>query len=127
MGALHDWVKVATATTGTGTITLGAAVRSATNGDGLTFAEAGVVDGSTVSYFIQDGANRASGEGVYTDSGTTLSRDPNEVRWNGTVRAVAPLSLSGDAVVYLSPRAADLMKLPSLGVDIQLNTGMVLI
>jgi hypothetical protein len=117
MGTIADWVKVATATTGTGTITLGSAVRSSTNGDGLTFAEAGITDGETVSYFIQDGANRASGEGVYTASGTTLARDANEVRWNGTARSVAALSLSGSAVVYIGIRAADLFSGPASSTD----------
>lgn len=110
MTTIVDWVRVATATTGTGTITLGAAVRSATGGDGLTFAEAGVADGDEVSYFIQDGANRASGAGTYTASGTTLSRDPDEVSWNGSARSVAPLSLSGSAVVYIAARAVDLVR-----------------
>lgn len=109
MAALYDRVKVATATTGTGTITLGAAVRSGTAGDFLTFSEIGVPDGTLVAYFIQDGANWASGQGVYTASGTALSRDANEKRWNGSAYSTAALNLSGSAVIYISARAEDVL------------------
>lgn len=119
MGKLYDRVKVTTATTGTGTITLGGGVRSASEGDYLSFAEAGVANGETVSYFIIDGNNWAKGEGVYTSSGTTLTRDANEKSWNGTTYATANLNLSGNAKVFISPRAADL---GSSGVLIETQT-----
>ena len=118
MAALFDRVKVATATSGTGTITLGSAQRSSTVGDFLTFAEIGVPNGALVSYFIQDGANWASGEGVYTASGTTLSRGANEKRWNGSAYTTAALSLSGSAVVYISARAADLTEKTDIGLTL---------
>jgi len=111
MATLYNRVKVATATTGTGTITLGAGVRSSTLGDFLSFAEAGVPDATVVPYFIQDGANFAYGQGTYTASGTTLSRDASEVRWNGSALSTAALSLSGVAVVFIGARAADLAAL----------------
>jgi hypothetical protein len=124
---LFDRVKVATATTGTGTITLGSAVRSSSVGDFLTFDEIGVPDGSLVAYFVQDGANWASGEGVYTASGTTLSRDVNEKRWNGSAYSTAALSLSGSAVVYIGVRSADLAEKTDMGLSLQLQNGMVLV
>lgn len=108
MGKLYDRVKVATATTGTGTITLGAPERSAANGDFLSFAEAGIPTGTLVSYWIQDGAAWASGEGIYTAAGNTLTRDANELRWNGAALAAGKLDLSGNAKAYISPRAVDL-------------------
>lgn len=117
MAKLYDRVKVATATTGTGTITLGAAVRSSTSGDFLTFAEIGVTNGDVVAYFIQDGANWASGVGTYTSSGTTLSRDASEKSWNGSSYSTAALSLSGSAVVYIGARAADLVLGPASVAD----------
>jgi hypothetical protein len=109
MAKLYDRVKVATTTTGTGTIALGAPERSAANGDFLSFAEAGVVNGDVVPYWIIDGATFAKGEGTYTSANNTLSRDANEQWWNGSVLAPGKLPLSGQAKVFISPRAADIL------------------
>jgi hypothetical protein len=86
-----------TATTGTGTITLGAAAPGF-----LTFAQAGVADGDTVTYAIQDGANSEIGRGVYTSSGTTLSRTVLK-----STNADSALSLSGTAQVFITAAAED--------------------
>lgn len=117
MGLLYDRVKVNTSTVGVSTITLGSAIRSSTNGDFLTFAEIGVTDGTQVSYFIQDGPNWASGVGTYNVAGSSLSRDANEKRWNGTTYSTAALSLSGSAVVYISARAADIIQISTSVTD----------
>jgi hypothetical protein len=114
---LFDRVMVETTTTGTGTITLGAAVRDATNGDYLTFAEAGVPDGALVAYVIRDGASWAKGRGTYTASGNTLSRDASEERWNGTALATAALSLSGSATVMIAAKASEITVPPASATD----------
>ena len=97
MVTLVNRAKVATATTGTGTITLG----SAESGY-QTFADAGVADGNVVRYVIEDGTDWEIGTGTYTASGTTLSRTVLE-----SSNADAALSLTGSAVVYVSATDAD--------------------
>ena len=90
--------KMTTATTGTGTITLGSAV------DGYqTFAAAGVTDAAVVSYAIEDGTAWEIGTGTYTASGTTLSRTVTE-----SSNAGAAINLSGNAVVFVTALAADI-------------------
>ncbi len=95
--ALLNLVKVTTATTGTGTITLGAAVSGF-----LTMAQAGAVNGTTYSYGIVDGTNSEVGTGVYTTTGTTLSRTVVN-----STNANAAISLSGTAKVFITSLAAD--------------------
>lgn len=98
MAKLSNLARMTTATTGAGTITLGVAVTGY-----LTFALAGVADGDTVSYGISDGSGGEVGTGVYTASGTTLSRTPT-ASTNGN----AAISLSGTAQVFVTARAEDL-------------------
>lgn len=94
---LYDLARMTTATTGTGTITLGSAV------DGfLTFAGAGASDGETVSYAITDGDESETGTGTYTASGTTLSRTVLK-----STNSDAAISLSGTAQVMITPNSAD--------------------
>lgn len=64
-----DRTQETTTTTGTGTITLGGAVT------GYQAFSAAVPTGTRVCYCITDGTNWEVGDGVYTLSGTTLSRD----------------------------------------------------
>lgn len=99
MVKLVNRAKMTTSTTGTGTITLGSAV------DGFqTFAAAGVSNGETVRYCIEDGtSNFELGSGVFTASGTTLTRVVSESSNSNNA-----INLSGDAIVFITAIAADI-------------------
>lgn len=84
-----------TTTTGTGTITLGAAVSKH-----QTFATAGVVNADSVPYFIEDGNAWEIGIGVYSSTGPTLTRVLVESS-TGSL-----LNLSGAAQVYIDAQAS---------------------
>jgi len=99
MVKLVNRAKMSTATTGTGNIALG----SAESGY-QSFADAGVADGETVRYVIEDGTAWEIGTGTYTASGTTLSRTVTESN-----NADAAINLSGSAVVFATAAAADVM------------------
>jgi hypothetical protein len=99
MAKLVNRAKMSTATTGTGTITLG----SAESGY-QSFADAGVADGETVRYVIEDGTAWEIGTGTYTASGTTLSRTVTE-----SSNADAAINLSGSAVVYVTAVTEDIV------------------
>jgi len=89
--------KMKTATTGTGTITLSTAA------DGFqTFAAAGLADGDTVHYVIEELYAWEIGTGIYAAAGATLTRDPTE-----SSNAGAAITLAGNALVYVSAHAAD--------------------
>lgn len=94
----YNITKVYTLTTGVGAITLGAAVPGF-----VSFSAAGVVNGSTVSYGIEDGNSREVGTGVYNSGTSTLTRSvTNSTNSNN------PISLSGSATVFITALAADL-------------------
>lgn len=94
MTVIADLIKVATPTTGTGTLTLGA-----TEPGFRSFGS--IPDGSTVSYAIQDGILRETGRGVYNATAGTLTR-VLEASTTGSL-----LNLSGSAVVFITPIASD--------------------
>ena len=105
MPQLADRVKVSTSTTGQTTpITLGSAV------SGFQAVPA-ALDGFTVRYVIEDGTAWEIGTGVYTHSGTTLTRSLTSSS-TGSL-----LSLSGDSTVFLSPTEEDI-KAPTITVTV---------
>ncbi len=98
MAKFADRVKVSTATTGTGTITLGAAETGFA-------AVPSSLNGETVRFAIVDGSAYEISSGTYTHSGTTLTRTL------GSSSTGALLDLSGSAKVFLTPATADLQEL----------------
>jgi len=97
MVKLVNRAKMSTTTTGTGTITLGSAVAGY-----QSFADAGVSDGITVRYVIEEGNNWEIGTGVYTTSGTTLARTVLESN-----NSDAAITLAGTAEVYVTATSED--------------------
>lgn len=95
---LFDLVSFSTATTGTGTITVG----SATTGF-RTLAGASIADGTTVEYAIEDGTDRETGTGVVGGTSTTMTRVLSASS-TGSL-----LNLSGIAKVFLTPIAKTLV------------------
>lgn len=107
--ALYDLVAASTATTGTGTVTLGAALPG--------FRSFSVVPtGTTVSYAIEDGSNRETGRGVYTSAGATLTR----VLESSSTGAL--LNLSGSAKVFITAISKD-FAVPASAAEFRAGSG----
>lgn len=98
MAIIKNRAWMTTTTTGTGTITLVAAVTGY-----QSFADAGVADGDVVQYVIVDGINWEIGTGTYSSSGPTLTRTVIE-----STNGDAAINLSGAAEVFIAPLAADI-------------------
>lgn len=105
MAKLYNIAAMTVGSTGTGTITLGSAARI--NGVlYLSFAGAGVTDGETISYSINDVNNSEIGTGVYTAAGTTLTRNVTK-----STNADAAINMTAAAIVRITPRKQDIANL----------------
>lgn len=102
MSKLFNLARMTVSSTGTGTITLGSAA-TVSGVLYLTFAQAGVLDGDTVSYAIADVNQSEIGTGVYTSSGTTLTRIVT-----ASTNANAAINMTATAQVFITPRKEDL-------------------
>lgn len=98
MGIQYDLVAFATSTTGTGALSVGAALQGC-----RTPAGASIPDGTAVSYAISSagGAARETGSGVIGAGGTTMTRSLR----SSTTGSL--LDLSGSSEVYLTCIAED--------------------
>jgi hypothetical protein len=120
MAVLKNRAGVGTSTTGTGTITLGAALTAAQNPNAAswqTFGTAGVASGDTVRYLILD-SNGAweYGPGTYSSAGVSLTRAAGAL--DGSIAGQksstgALLVLSGTAQVFIAAVAEDLVPVTS--------------
>ena len=100
MVKLVNRAKVITTTVGTGTLTLGLAV------DGFqSFAAAGVMDGDTLRYVIEDGDAWEIGTGNYNAAGPSLTRNPSESSAGGDA-----IALTGSAAIFVTATAAEFAK-----------------
>jgi len=97
MVKLLNRAKMSISSTGTGDITLAAAVVNF-----QTFAQAGAVDGNVVRYGIEDGAAWEVGTAVMSNSATVMARTVNESSAGGNA-----LNLTSSAVVFCTLSAAD--------------------
>lgn len=100
--ALLNSARMTTATTGTGTVTLGSAVAKY-----FTFAEAGAVNATVYSYRIEEGNDFEIGIGTYTSSGTTFSRDTVTASKIGGTAGTSKMNLAGAAEIIIVARAQD--------------------
>lgn len=105
MAKLFDRVKVNIATTGTGTVTFGAASSNAF----LTPTEAGCADADTVRYVIVDGTDFEEGIGTIASSVSTMERTTVTKSKIGGTAGTSKINLSGTAVLALTASAADIV------------------
>jgi len=96
--SLGNRAKMSTSTTGTGTISLGSALSGY-----QSFENAGITNGQTIRYAIEDGTAFEIGSGTYTSSGTTLTRSVTE-----SSNSDNAITLSGNAEVFVTATVADL-------------------
>ncbi len=109
---------VLTATTGTGSISLGSVVAGY-----QSFSAAGITDGDTVRYTIEDGTNWEIGTGTLSNSVGTMARSVIDSSGGGSA-----LTLSGNAKVFLTAAADDILvevvedTSPQLGGNLDVQT-----
>jgi hypothetical protein len=107
MTLFYDIVRVYTGTAGTdGPLALGAAVPTFRTPD-----EAGIPDGAQLSYGIEDfaGSGRETGFGIYSATAQTLTRN-----CTASTNGNAPISLSGQAQIFVTALAVDLVNASNL-------------
>ena len=97
---LLDSVKVATPTTGTGSVTVGAAEPGY-----LTPAEAGAVNGRVYTWRLDDGDDFEIFVGTYSSTGPTVSRDTVLYSKISGVAGTSKINLSGSATLSAVPVA----------------------
>jgi hypothetical protein len=112
---LANLAQMTTTTVGTGTVALSSATRGYNS-----FSSAGILNGDTVSYSIFDLNNHEFGTGVVSIAGSTTSM----TRVFGGSTTGSLLSLSGSAVVTITPRAEDIyLYTPSIPGGVARNIG----
>lgn len=104
MSLFANRVRVNTATTGQGTVSLGSAYSSAF----LSDTEAGMVDGGTYSYLIEEGNDVEIGRGVYSSSAHTLTRAAVLKSKIGGTAGTTKMTLAGGAIVNIIAASEDL-------------------
>ena len=104
MPKLADRAKMFTSTAGTGQLILTDVVESH-----QSFESAGVENGNTVSYAIEDGTAWEIGRGVYNSSAKSLSRIVS-----ASSNSNNAIVLTGNAVVYVTALAVDIVTTDSI-------------
>lgn len=99
-----DRAWMTTASTGTGSITLGSAKAGF-----LTFGEAGLANGDTCTYLIREGNDFEMGVGTYTASGTVLSRDTVVKSKISGVLGTSKMVLAGAAEVFSAQPSSEML------------------
>lgn len=99
-------IYVNTATTGQGTLTLGAVVSAQFN----TFANAGLADGDQIrSYILEEGTDFEIGVGIYNVAGPTLTRVTVRLSRIAGVVGTTKMTLAGAATVRVIAAKEDLV------------------
>lgn len=97
-------------TPGTGTITLGAAILDAVNGDYVSCSDAYGAD-AIVNLFVNDGHRTSVERGaVYNHAAGTITRGAVESTWDGSTLSTSALSLTSAARVFVSMTAGHAMQ-----------------
>ena len=112
--AFRNRVKFTTATTGTGSVTVGAA-----SSGFQTPASSGVATGERGHYAIEDGTAWETGEWEATST-TVFTRVLEQSS------TAALLNLTGSAVMFFTPTAAKLTSMATRGKMLQTSIGNVL-
>ncbi|WP_114967266.1 glycine-rich domain-containing protein [Alkalilacustris brevis] len=115
MPRLVNRAKITTPTIGTGPLTLGLALEGF-----QSFASAGVAQGETLRYVLEEGPAWEIGTGTYDAAGPSLTRNVTE-----SSNAGAPIALAGSGVVLAGLTAADLTARDNAVTSVAGRTGAV--